>query len=455
MASFQDLTAELVDLVVFHFDGPSLCAFRLTSHEGYERSYREYARRIAEVRWLVTPHSLDALHKVSQDDRLARKIRTLRLGMHYLEYAGPSQTSTEELHDAEGDADACLAVAKRRQRYTEYLEAQDAFRHGDDLAMLTSTLSRLHSVDRIEVGELYGGSMDQYTPCYGMKTLEKQTGMHYHSISNLDQSMGDNEDGLAHDFKIVLQALALLRKPIKELLVFRSHFNRQPGGLGGLHVSRMPALEGCFADGLKAAFSHLRSLKMLLQHWEGEPRVRETWSRWLPDFLALMPTLQHASLTFEGLMMRDSPRSHSVQAFETLAQRATMPHLTKLELGNCCVTPEGIRNLLNRHSETLTNISLNRVFLIRGAWRKDVFGELKRSIGAFKVAWLMEASSWLSRRDRVVFFSDKGLDGCEQCRRNVRRLAMEVDEHISKTLTREEERGEVEFKYRRVEDFNR
>ncbi|KAK5127027.1 hypothetical protein LTR85_008386 [Meristemomyces frigidus] len=348
-----------------------------------------------------------------------------------------------------------------RQRYTEYLEAQNIFRHGDDLAMLTSIMSHLRSVDRIEVGEPNESESEQDVSFYGMRVLEEQTGMEYLPICSPDTSRGIQEgvraDGLQHNFKIVLRALALLRRPINELLVFRVHNNRgDRDDSAGLDVARMPAIRGYLAEGLSSAFQGLRRLDMLLNHWHAgeEAEYEVSWKQWLPEFLALMPSLLHLALMFDG-PYSDSYPSHNLQAFESFAQRATVPHLTTLEFGNCCVTAPSIRRLLDQHSETLTNVGLNRILLTSGDWSRSVFAALSPKVGTkweFKVAWLMEFEEDLESQ-RVVVFVRKGLEECKQCSPSVQHLKMDADEHLSKMLTAREAQGLANFDYIPVRDL--
>ncbi|KAK5127026.1 hypothetical protein LTR85_008385 [Meristemomyces frigidus] len=437
MATFEDLTAELVDLVVSHLNEAGLCAFRLASRESYERSYREFTNRVLGLRWMIAPHSLSALQSISKDRRLGPKLKTLRIGTHYFQNDGPSDQLANDLANAETD-DERLAVTKRISRFQEYYDAQDRFRHGDNMATLAMILANLPALDIIEIGERYEGAGDDFTPCYGMTTFYAETGTNYSAYCHPDPLDG-GDHGLTHNFKLVLRALSLVRSEITTLSASQYHPDPDHGEPWGVDVNAMPPVATYYAQGLKTAFANLRTLNLFLEYRQlnfGEEPAG--WRQWLPDFVLLAPHLQNLNLAMEGWSYGDYPPPipFTLLAFETFANTVHLPNLTTVELSNMAVQPLDLLVFWEKHARTLSNITLRRLLLTLDTWL-NTLRSINSKFGACwtaKLAWLMEGSDHTSDESNVLLFSCKGFGDCKQCINNVGGYNMNECEHICKTI---------------------
>ena len=151
---------------------------------------------------------------IAKHKRLGPALKTLRFGTHYLEDDSATDYFSEELLDAETD-DERLEVTKLKNRFYEYLDAQALFRHGDDVAMLSTVLSHLTKVEEIEIGEWGRDSSDgDAARCYGLTTAEAETSRLYLPGGPAGYRYDPGRNGLDQNFQAVLRALALNRKPV-------------------------------------------------------------------------------------------------------------------------------------------------------------------------------------------------------------------------------------------------
>ncbi|CAJ2504938.1 Uu.00g123320.m01.CDS01 [Anthostomella pinea] len=349
----------------------------------------------------------------------------------------------DDLDDAKGDDDARLRVTQRMTRHKEYLEIQDAFCRGDDLAMMTAIFDNLPSMERVEVGELCLDSVDgELSSCYGMPTLHKETGSWYFPFGypDITHDMSRDDDGLAHNLKLVPRALACLRKPVKELFVF-FHHSKGECDTGGLDIAKMPAIEGYYKTGLQQALADLRGIKMLLSLSMVPDIDSQAWKNWLVKLLDIAPVLQHLSLTFDGWAYGDNPPlvPYSFEAIGRVCREVHLTNLKTLELGDCAVAPQDLPALVQRHQLTLASITLNRL-LLSGDWQDDFFSSLQLQSGTnftMHVSWLMQSPHYTGDHRQeadVIVFDKNGIEDCEKCNGDAHGLTMTPCHHVSSTI---------------------
>lgn len=461
MATFHDLTAELVDHLASFFHAPSLCAFRLTSRECYERSYHEFEDRVLRLRWLVARHSLSALHAMSQNQRLASKLKTLRLGTQYIQHEGPSEELEDLLNDSGTETD-CLAVTECIDRLEEYLRTQDTFCHGDDLATLTMILANFPCLEAVEIGKGFTCTVDESAASYGMQTSCAETGVEYDNFCFPDGPDKGGGNGLTHNLKTMLRALSILRPRIKRFSACCWHPESDGDIMGsdmsGVNVAAMPALTGYYAEGLEAAFASLRDLELLLDYSDVErPGGRQ---RWLPTFLALTPHLQYLRVTYTAGSQHRTvlpPNPPLLQNPRLFSHDINLPNLVAFELCNVTITPKDLTDFWQRHSETITTVTLRRVLLMSSTWHDLLrcVATKGSTFGSLKLAWLMDGPDFEGEEASINVFNEDGFEECQQCRYNGNDYNMNDCKHISKIISWNEYSILQDVKRKPITDFER
>lgn len=444
MAPFQELPPELVDRLAANLDPPTFCAFRLTSRDCYEWTYRNFVERINGTRFMVAPHSLQPLLDIAKCERVAQGMRHLRLGTHYISDEDADEALYEgSLGPGSVDGDTHgedFAGTNRYYAILQYQNAQDEFKNGDDMAILALILSRLDRLQSIELGEWCDRGRLDFSPCYGNTTFERETGISYDAYSSLDPA-GQTDDGFTYNFKLILRALNLTRNPITSLSAHLWNKRRQIGEVRGLHVGALPDPVDSYRAGLSDALSQLRSLSLSLSCWGISDCIQESpWETWLTDFVALTPELEYLQLVFDGWELERSrspmgAERYSIPAFAMFAADAMMFCLTKLDLSNVAIKNTDFADLCNNHAETLTELSVCRVLLLGlTSWKQcltDVLDPTRSLIRSVKLAWLGQESEEDRKPVYFVVFDDGEAGLCEDCNWSVNQFTANHCKHVS------------------------
>ncbi|KAK5708797.1 hypothetical protein LTR17_020340 [Elasticomyces elasticus] len=418
MATFIDLSSELVELIAIHLDNPTLCSFRLTSRGCLLNAERQFVSCLNELRFLNAPHSLDMLRSISDGSRYASKLDTFRLSTYYMD-SGMLDDPADDL---------------LLERYEEYLQIQNQYLRGDDMGLLSVILNKLPAVTRIEVGEICRHAQRDFSRPCGMKTFEDETGCQYYSDSYLGEAT--DECAMTQTFKSVLRALVILRKPIQELLAFR--YLKNSDDYRGVDMDAMPQIEGYYRSHLQVVLADLRKLELQVCYDTlGVDNVK-----WLTQFVTLAPTLRYLHLSFdhsrhhENYFVTGAPTAKALKMF---CETVRLPHLQTLEISNCLTRPQDLVMVYKSHATSLRNFTINRVLLADGSWREKFFPELDVTLSnqcKLRVAWLMQLAHD-SHHDMaepdvdVLLFHTRPISGCERCSNESRQYIPETCKHVS------------------------
>ena len=320
---------------------------------------------------LVARHSLDGLMSIVQHPRLGSAMKELWLGSHYLDDDDLSEHFPEELANSESD-DERLRITKLQQRYRHYLSAQNTFRTGDDVAALTAILSHMKGLQNIRLGEWCCGTTsgpEDEARCYGMRTVERETSQRY--LVRVEPFGNCRVTGLTHNFKVLLRALALTRKPIKELtaLCWLDHRDMSPEHYP-INMHALLPLVSYFRDGLRVAFATLSTLSLAgsFHTWAEDEEIETDWKQYLPRFLELAPHLQFLSLTIDGWPHNGmcEGQGENTYGFAGLAAHACIPHLTSLELRFVEVTWRDFYYFCKSVGRNIVDLKLHQIQLKEG-----------------------------------------------------------------------------------------
>ena len=437
---FQDLSAELVDHIAAYLDGISLGAFRLVSRECDERSCRQFAQYIRDLRFLVAPHSLGILLSIAKHERFGPTFEKVRLGTYYLDYPLSRPSIVHDPLHGEADEDR-TAVTKSQIRLNDYIEAQAAFRRGDDVAVLSTVFSHLPKLEELEIGEwCYDRSTRDPPRCYGMTAVEteivKTCGLYTTNSYRDDMEIS----GLDHTFEVALRALALTRKPVKKLSsqCCLPECGYQKIVVHCISTRTMFPLMTYHVDGLEVAFNSLRSLSMSVSFSPGHMENGSlAWEHWLPRFVSLARQLEHLSLTFDG--WEDGfVCTDSLLGFEVFAKEVAMPNLISLELSNLELSFVDLLMVSQKIKRTLIKLELHHVQLEDDQWTERLYHLCHQEFSRLhdiKLSWLFERGSGELGRVVLFEFEDQDTNCCETCTDYTCVMTFAECRHTCKTLT--------------------
>lgn len=156
MLALQDLSPEVIDLIATHSDPESLRTLRLISRRFYQQTFHCWAKRVANLRYLVSRDSLQTMLQVAEHDGVRDQIETLKLGTHFLDACGVRLDLEETILEAENlEAwDRVRQHQRRRDAFEQCFSEQLSFINNlGDQTMLAVALSHLQNLGAIEVGE--------------------------------------------------------------------------------------------------------------------------------------------------------------------------------------------------------------------------------------------------------------------------------------------------------------
>ncbi|KAK4890241.1 hypothetical protein LTR27_011002 [Elasticomyces elasticus] len=418
MATFNDLSSELVELIAIQLDNPTLCSFRLTSRACLVNAEIQFVSCLNKLRFLNAPHSLNLLQTISEDARYSSKLDTFRLSTYYMD---PGMLDEP--------ADSPLL-----ERYVEYLQIQNQYLRGDDMGLLSVILNKLPAVTRIEVGEICRHAQRDFSRPCGMKAFEDETGCQLYSDSYLGEAT--DECALTQTFKSVLRALVVLRKPVQELLAFR--YLREGDDFRGVNMDAMPQIEGYYRSHLQVVLADLRKLELQVCY----DTLGVENAKWLTQFVTLAPTLRYLHLSFDHSRHHENyfvTGASTADALKMFCETVRLPHLQTLEISSCLARPQDPVMMYKSHATSLRTFKINRVLLADGLWRESFFPELDVTLISqckLRVAWLMQLAHD-SHHDMaepgldVLLFHTRPVSGCERCSDERQQYTPETCEHVS------------------------
>ena len=467
MTSFQDLSAELVELISIQLDRNTFCSFRLTCREVQERTGKEFQRRVCEQAWMLAPHSLNVLRDVCNDPKMLMKLQHLRIGTQVIGDSMHIDDLTEGITEAEdNDDDARLLATRRLHKYMGYLEEQSFFHQGDDVVMLAMIIDKLPLLKYVEVGDWY--SNDQFPHYYyGLATAKRELGRDFYVPAGCsDVSHQENrlmEDGITHAFSAIISALAITKKPIQRLRAGHWNEGNEYGENGdwlqAIEIGQLPVLTLHRIHGLRASFSTLRSMNLaisLLDIYDREEKRHQ--ENWLHQFVNTAENLQHLTITGDGWCRWDYGKYGSYQEMPAsykgmikFFKGVSLKHLTHFTLQNAPIDPVSFHeDFMRNHKWTLMHLELRKVALHVIGWAqylREYHQELMQSCWSYKVSWLEQwhtAAEQHKLKDKcsVVVFDGEGLESCNNCRSqlDVSNNVFEPRDcrHTSKTFTSRE-----------------
>ncbi|KAK4957401.1 hypothetical protein LTR10_005363 [Elasticomyces elasticus] len=421
MATFNDLSSELVELIAIQLDDPTLCSFRLTSRKCLVDAERLFMSCLNKLRFLNAPHSLNMLRAISDDSRYASKLDTFRLSTYYIDPCAQCVPLDEH--------------GLQARKFAEYLQIQIEYLAGDDMGLLSVILNKLPAITCIEVGEICHIAQRDFSQPYGMKTFEEETGCRLYS--DLLLHFATDQSPLTHTFKSVLRALSILRKPIKELLAFR--YLKNGVDSRGVNMDAMPQLKGYYRTHLKVVLADLRKLELQVRyHTLGVENVE-----WLTQFVTLAPALRYLHLSFDLTPHHGDYFPIGVPAAAALkmfCETVRLPHLRRLEISCCRADAQDLITVYESHATSLCTFTVNRVLLADGLWSEKFFPKLDVTVSnqcMLRVSWLMQLgpepdddTAWPDLD--VLLFHTRPVSGCERCSNDEsQQYTPETCEHVS------------------------
>ncbi|KAK5121786.1 hypothetical protein LTR85_004661 [Meristemomyces frigidus] len=444
--SLNGLPPELVERIAQLLDPMALGNLRLTAREVYDKTFHDYSRRVLGQRWLLTrEESMRTLMDVACDPRFRNKLTELRIDTHTLLEYWDEDASDDEDDDDEDDNHR----NDDDKRSKEKPAREEAWRHfivlhrEQDLfmeylrptAMLTLALTKLPALRNVEVGEWcrsgqfprygWGGNRVANLTQQSLCPYEWNTGPPDYYETNGHERRWDDydyepESSLAFHFSALLTALSVTRTPIERL---SAGLWKVYGRLERLRDLDIPSLQqllkdGPLVNGLKAAFTDLKSLRLALEY-QMMLRDRTTSAvdhHSLANFLNRTPRLEALDLYFDDFSVSIG-QIHGPLAFGLCSKYCRLEHLTSLDLHNLGLVAKELIAFRQRHASTLQHVSLERIALYAdptpGAtgdlhWSQTLNALQKPSLRSLTLQCLYEDT-------KLIVFDPAGLLDCSVC----------------------------------------
>lgn len=193
-----------------------------------------FAQNIQSIPWVVAAVApMVALDRVTGNAAVAGKLRVLRLGSHYIDLSAEDEFLTR-LEQAAGSERA--AIEEQHSWFDEYAELQHVLAvEGMAGSTLETVVGRLTGLEHVEVTD--GESLLRHVArrfnlhpgreCPGTALFEERTGKKFDSkagplrVAGLAGGVGATvNNGLGHNFDLLLRVLGATQRPIKSLRVW-------------------------------------------------------------------------------------------------------------------------------------------------------------------------------------------------------------------------------------------
>ncbi|KAK3328237.1 hypothetical protein B0T19DRAFT_423991 [Cercophora scortea] len=461
MPSLHDFPNEIVDNIARHLDGRSLGALRLTSHRWYDATFADFAGRIRNIRWHPSVPLLSRLLGISEDRRLASRIRTLRFATTVNVGVGQSLPTGVTVSDED------FSEWERGIFYHI-----DSHWHCDTMSDIVvdlpfgfrDVIANLDNLEHIEIDDpiedYHDGQVHLKLWAEECESSSGTVALRFRTVSASEEPSASalhTKDwytckvSLMFIFWSLLYGLVDRAKPIKSLVACSRRW-KDKDRAKGMPVSDFPALTEKLTTGLREIFKNLKRMKMMLE-FENQPDVpswrslredheirRQKQERWLAEFVNLAPKLEELDLILDAhyrhiySYWQDKTEC---MAFHYFATHASLARLTQLRLRGLNVVYDDIYNLWCKLQNTLTNIHLVNVGLLKGSggdcWLqllKEIAKKYEQDLPIHRIdmefAWLANRvdisqpqGEEIMKTTGFLVFSREGHGGCNTCLLNV------------------------------------
>lgn len=399
-ASFLSLPTEIIEYVVQYLDGSDIASVRQTCRRVRETSHRNFIQLLAQNKYFTLQHSLKKLEAISRHESFRECVETLRIHPNSLVW-DPARPLPPCIQAGAGGIHSKVfkhpADDHHNEEYCSMLRYSLLYqRSGCSHRALVGAFEKLPKLTKIELGS-WGQSMQTVVSSSSpMRKFHNDTGyalLHFdfqmpykgpfsghRALSRISR---DGTLSLTDDFNLIIAVLSETQKPIVE---FRAGYLSDLG-LKCIQIQDAPMLQDSL--NLKASFLHLKVLHLAMGFERGrqgpdiEPFNLSRSKNWLSRFLDLTPNLQDLTLVFDGFQVRENPEfpdwsgsifHHAVTGTKRLSR------LRRLDLQNMYVHWRDVSEFLDRHKETLVEVSFNCMTMWTVAEEQSVFGvpEIKK-----------------------------------------------------------------------------
>jgi hypothetical protein len=235
MTTLSELPVELITKIAGGVeDVVALVALRETCSRIRNATTGLLAQNVQSIPWVVAAmDSMVALERMTSNAAVAGKVRALRLGSHYIALSAEGEIDTR-LAQAEGSERA--AIEDQLAFFREFAEFQTILAlDGMARSNLEAVVARLTGLEHVEVSD--GEFLPRHVAerfnlhpgrkCPGLAFFEEKTGKKFdsragpHPAAGLADGVAANvNNGLGHNFDLLLRVLGATGRPIKSLRVW-------------------------------------------------------------------------------------------------------------------------------------------------------------------------------------------------------------------------------------------